>query len=133
MSQTIKLSANELTDEKSVEVSMLPLRAYGDLLKALQGTFKSLVSEFDGVETDELVERLPLLLAENLDEAAKIIEVGTRGQVTAEELLDQRGLADAVSLMTAILVENDVEGITNSVKKAMAAFQSRKAQAQTQS
>lgn len=133
MSQSIKLSANELTDEKTVEVGMLPLRAYGDLLKALQGTFKTLVADFDNIETDELIERLPLLLADNLEEAAKIIEVGTRGQVTADELLDQRGLADAIALLTAILIENDVEGITKSVKKAVAAFQSRKAQAQTQS
>ena len=132
MSQTIELSANELTDAKSVTVGLLPLRAYGELLKALQGTFKTLVNEFDGVDTDEIVARVPLLIGEHLEEAAKIVEIGTRGQVTAEELLDKRGLADTVSLLTAILIENDVEGIANSVKKAMAAFKARKASAQGQ-
>lgn len=131
MSQIIKLSGNELTDAKDVEIGLLPLRSYGELLKALQGTFKTLVNEFDGVETDELIERVPMLIADNLDEAAKIVAIGTKGQVTADELLDQRGLADTVLLITAIIEENDVEGIVGSVKKATAAFKARKVRAQS--
>lgn len=131
MAQIIKLSGNELTDAKDVEVGLLPLRAYGELLKALQGTFKTLVNEFDGAETDDLAEKIPMLIADNLEEAAKIIEIGTKGQVTSDELLDKRGLADAIELLTAIIEENDVEGIVGSVKKATAAFKARKARAQS--
>lgn len=124
MSQLIKLS-----DGKEVTISLLPLRAYGDLLKTLQSVFKEIVSEWDNASNDEIIDKIPEFLGDHLEDAASIIAIGTRGQVTKDELLDERGLADAIQLLTAILLENDVEGMANSIKKATAAFRGRKAQA----
>lgn len=124
MSQKITLS-----DGKEIEVSLLPLRSYAEVIKSLAGVFKQIVSEWENVSNDQIIEQLPQFIGDHVEDAARIVEIGTRGQVTAAELLDDRGLADFVSLFTAIVEENDVEGIVASVKKAMAAFQSRKAKA----
>ncbi len=120
-----------LSDGKEITVSLLPLRAYGDRLVALQGACKSLIAEFDGADTDAIIEKLPGLIQANMDEAGAIIELGTRGQISAGEALDKRGLADAVEVIVAIVEVNDFERIASSVKKAAAVFRKRKAPAAT--
>lgn len=128
MSQKITLS-----DGVEVEISMLPLRSYGELLKVLRGLFKQIVNDWENLDENQIVEQLPVILGDHIEDAAGIISIGTRGQITTEELLDERGLADAITLFTAVLEENDVNAIVGSVKKAMAAFQAKRAQAQTPS
>ncbi len=118
-----------LTDGKEIEVSLLPLRAYGDLLVRLQSVFKEIVNEWDSVDNDQIIEKLPSFISEHLDEAGAIIEIGTRGQITAKEAIDERGLADAVEVITGLIAVNDVERIVASVKKAQAVFRKQKAQA----
>lgn len=111
-----------LSDNKQLEIRKLPLRKYGELMLALQGVFKELMNEFDGVDTDQIVERLPMLISNHLPEAAGLVEVGTFGQVSANELLDERGLDDAILIVTTIVMVNDVANIAAQIKKAMAAF-----------
>lgn len=123
MSSTTKLT---LSDGKEIEISLLPLRAYGDFLIALQGAFKEMADEWAGVKNDEIVEKLPSFITNHLDEAGKIIEIGTRGQITAKEAIDERGLADAIDVITVLIEVNDVERIVASVKKAMATFRKTK-------
>jgi hypothetical protein len=118
-----------LSDGKEIDVSLLPLRAYGELIKSLGGVFKQIVNEWDNVGNDQIIEMLPDFIAEHVEDAARIVEIGTRAQVSADELLDKRGLPDFIALFTAIITVNDIEGIVDSVKKATAAFRNRKAKA----
>lgn len=120
-----------LSDGKEITVSLLPLRSYGQLLITLQNTFKDIINEWDSVSDDEIIGKLPEFISNHMDEAGGIIEVGTRGQVTASEALDQRGLADSITIIVAILEVNDVEGMVSTIKKAVAAFKKHKAQAQS--
>ncbi len=120
-----------LADGKEITLSLLPLRAYGDLLVSLQSLFKEMVNEWDNATNEAIIERLPAFISDHMPEAGAIIEVGTRGQVTAQEALDERGLADAKAIITGVIAVNDVEGIIANVKKAAAVFRKQKSQTPT--
>lgn len=120
-----------LADGKEITLAMLPLRAYGDLLVTLQGLFKEMVNEWDNATNDAIIERLPAFINDHMEEAGQIIEVATRGEITAKEALDERGLADAIAIISTAVAVNDVDGIIANVKKAAAVFRKQKAPTKT--
>lgn len=111
-----------LADGKELTLELLPLRSFGELLLALQDTVIDIFNQFQELNEDQILERLPQLIADNIDDVAKIIEIGTRGAITAKEAADERGLADAITIITALLQVNDVKQIVGAIKKAIAAY-----------
>ena len=57
-----------------------------------------------------------------MDDAATIVSVATRGEISKKDVLETYGLADAVEIITGALQVNDVERIMGSLKKAAAVF-----------
>lgn len=115
-----------LSDEREITLTMLPLKSFADLMRALMGSFKEIAENWDGASNDEIIAQLPEFISEHLDEAAKIISVATRGEITEKDALEKYGLADAIDVISAAIVVNDVTRIGNSIKKAMAMFRSSK-------
>ena len=112
----------ELSDGKTVELSMLPLKYYADLLKAVTGSIKDIADQWDGVSNDEIIGQLPTFIAEHMDEAATIVSVATRGEITKKDVLEVYGLADTIDIIAAAVVVNDVDRMGTSIKKTMAVF-----------
>jgi hypothetical protein len=122
MADTPKQITVELSDGKTVELSMLPLKYYADLLKAVTGSIKDIADQWDGVSNDEIIGQLPTFIAEHMDEAATIVSVATRGEITKKDVLEVYGLADTIDIIAAAVVVNDVDRMGTSIKKAMAVF-----------
>lgn len=116
-----------LDDGKEITIALLPLRAYGEFLIALQDVLKEIADEWAGVSNQDILAKVPAFIASHVDEAAQIIAIGVRGQLTAKEIADERGLSDAIELLTAVIEVNDVEKIVGTVKKAMALFKAKQA------
>lgn len=112
----------ELSDGKTVELSLLPLKYYADLLKAITGSIKDIFENWDGVSNEAIIEQLPEFISEHMDDAATIVSVATRGEISKKDVLETYGLADAVEIITGALEVNDVERIMGSLKKAAAVF-----------
>ena len=122
MADTPKQITVELSDGKTVELSMLPLKYYADLLKAVTGSIKDIADQWDGVSNDEIIGQLPNFIAEHMDEAATIVSVATRGEITKKDVLEVYGLADTIDIIAGAVVVNDVDRMGTSIKKAMAVF-----------
>lgn len=122
MADTPKQITVELSDGKTVELSMLPLKYYADLLKAVTGSIKDIADQWDGVSNDEIIGQLPTFIAEHMDEAATIVSMATRGEITKKDVLEVYGLADTIDIIAAAVVVNDVDRMGTSIKKAMAVF-----------
>jgi len=122
MADTPKQITVELSDGKTVELSMLPLKYYADLLKAVTGSIKDIADQWDGVSNDEIIGQLPTFIAEHMDEAATIVSVATRGEITKKDVLEVYGLADTIDIIAGAIVVNDVDRMGTSIKKAMAVF-----------
>lgn len=118
----IKTITVELSDGKTVELSLLPLKYYADLLKAITGSIKDIFENWDGVSNEAIIEQLPEFISEHMDDAATIVSVATRGEISKKDVLEKYGLADAVEIITGALQVNDVERIMGSLKKAAAVF-----------
>lgn len=112
----------ELSNGKTVELSLLPLKYYADLLKAITGSIKDIFENWDGVSNEQIIEQLPEFISEHMDDAATIVSVATRGEISKKDVLETYGLADAVEIITGALQVNDVERIMGSLKKAAAVF-----------
>ena len=122
MADTPKQLTVTLSDGKTVELSMLPLKYYADLLKAVTGSIKDIADQWDGVDNDQIIATLPTFIAEHMDEAATIVSVATRGEITKKDVLEVYGLADTIDVMAAAVQVNDVNRMGDSIKKAMAVF-----------
>lgn len=122
MADTPKQVTVTLSDETVVELSLLPLKYYAELLKSLTGSIKDIASDWDGIDNDQIIEQLPEFIANHLDEAATIVSVATRGQISKTDVLEKYGLADTIDILSGALQVNDVERIGGSIKKAMAIF-----------
>lgn len=122
----VKSITVELSDGKTVELTLLPLKYYADLLKAVTGSIKDIFENWDGVSNDQIIEQLPTFISEHMDDAATIVSVATRGEISKKDVLETYGLADAVEIITSALQVNDVERIMGSLKKAAAVFRKPK-------
>lgn len=122
MADTPNTATVTLSDGKTVELRLLPLKYYAELLKAITGSIKDMAANWDGVSNDQIIEQLPTFISEHLDEAATIVSVATRGEITKKDVLEVYGLADAVEILTAALEVNEIDRIGGSIKKAMAVF-----------
>lgn len=123
MAETVQKKVTvTLSDGKELELSLLPLKYYAELLKAITGSIKDAFSSWDNVSNEQIVEQLPDFISEHMDDAATIVSVATRGEISKKDVLEVYGLADTIDIITGALEVNDVERITASLKKAAAVF-----------
>lgn len=115
-----------LSDGTELEISLLPLKYYAELLKGVTGSIKEISQEWDGISNDAILEQLPDFIANHLDEAATIVSVATRGIISKNDVLNKYGLGDTIEILTAAIAVNDIEGMGKSIKKAMAVFRKPK-------
>jgi len=115
-----------LSDGREIELSLLPLKYYAELLKAITGSIKDIFENWDGVSNEAIIEQLPEFISEHMDDAATIVSVATRGEISKKDVLEVYGLADTIDIITGALEVNDVERIMGSLKKAAAVFRKPK-------
>lgn len=100
-------------DEKTVEISKLPLGKYADLLKALK-QLPRLLKDFQGKSNDEIVERLPIIIGESFDDFIGILVIATDLQPEELKLL---GLDEVVRLILAVFEVNNYQEVYKNIKK----------------
>lgn len=122
MADTPKQVDITLSDGTELTLSLLPLKYYADLLKGITSTIKDVAENWDGISNDEILNQLPDFIANHLDEAAMIISVATRGEISKKDVLEKYGLADAIEIIAAAVQVNDIERMGETIKKAMAVF-----------
>lgn len=115
-----------LSDGRVVQLSLLPLKYYADLLKAITGSIKDIFEDWDNASNEQIIEQLPDFISEHMDDAATIVSTATRGEITKKDVLEVYGLADTIEIITGALEVNDVERIMGSLKKAAAVFRKPK-------
>lgn len=126
MADTPKQIELTLSDGKNVTISLLPLKYYADLLKGITGTIKDIANDWDSISNEEIMAKLPEFIADHLDEAAMIVSVVTRGEISKKDVLEKYGLTDAIEIISAALQVNDIERMGATIKKAMAVFRKPK-------
>lgn len=115
-SKTIKLSIGDL------EVKQLPLKKYADLLKQLQELPKY-VSELEGLENEQVLQKLPLIIAYALPEVINILATATDLE---RETIENLSLDEVVDIFIAIFEVNKYGQVYDKVKKAMSQSKSNK-------
>lgn len=117
-----KAVAVVLSDGKQVNLTLLPLKYYAELLRAITVSIKDIFEDWDGASNEQIIEQLPDFISEHMDDAATIVSVATRGEISKHDVLEVYGLADTIEIITGTLEVNDVERIMGSLKKAAAVF-----------
>jgi len=103
-------------DEKTIEISKLPLGKYAELLKSIKELPKH-ISGMDKMTPDQILERLPQLVGESLPDFVNIIKIATPLE---ESEIVTLGLDEVVRVVVAIIDVNNYTEVFATVKKAMA-------------
>lgn len=103
-------------DMGTVYISKLPIGKYSELLKAI----KELPKHISGLETlknDELISRLPSLIAEALPDFIAILTIAT--PLTAKEI-EAMGLDEITRVVIAVIEVNNFREVYENIKKVTA-------------
>ena len=103
-------------DEKTIEVTKLPIGRYAELLKSLKELPKH-ISGLSGQTSDQILEKLPQLISESLPDVVRVLTVAT---TLTEDEINSLGLDEIVEIVLAIVEVNNFKAMYEKVKKAMA-------------
>lgn len=103
-------------DDKTIEISKLPLGKYADLLSKIKELPKHLQS-VQGLTNDKILEQLPFLISVALPDVIAILTVATN--LKAQEI-EEMGLDEVTEVVLAVIEVNNFKGVYANVKKAMA-------------
>lgn len=103
-------------DEKTIEISKLPLGRYAELLKSIREIPKH-VSGLSGLTNDEIFGSLPLIISECLPDVISIITIAT--SLKAEEI-EAMGLDEVTRVVMGIIEVNNYKEVAELIKKALA-------------
>ena len=104
------------TDTGTVEIKKLPIGKYSELLKAI----KELPKHISGLETlknDELISRLPSLIAEALPDFIAILTIASP---LKKEEIEEMGLDEVTRIVIAIIEVNNFKEVYENIKKVTA-------------
>lgn len=104
-------------NDKDITVAKLPLGRYAEFVKAL----KPLTAKFDafsGKENSEILAALPEVISNAIPETIHVLAVVT--QVSEEEIANEWGLEDLITVFIAVVQENRFLEAYDKVKKALA-------------
>mgnify|MGYP003971268447 CR=1 FL=1 len=103
-------------ENKTIEVNKLPLGKYAELLKALDELPKK-ISSLDGLENEEILTKLPIIIADSLPEFIKIICIASP---LTEDEVNSISLDEAVDVVLGIIKVNNYQGIFDKIKNLTA-------------
>lgn len=103
-------------EKKTIEVSKLPLGKYAELLRALDELPKNLAG-IDKIDNDEIVSRIPNIIANALPEFIKIVSIATP---LKEDEIVELGLDEVVDVVLAIIEANNYKDIFAKIKNLTA-------------
>lgn len=103
-------------DNKTIEVSKLPIGKYAELLKALKEIPKK-ISGMESISPEKTLEVLPGLISDSLPEAIHILTIAT--PMESDELYEL-GLDEIVRICVAVYDVNNYQEVMAQVKKVMA-------------
>lgn len=112
----MKKSIQVKLDDKTVEVSKLPIGRYAELLKAL----KELPIDINGIEklsNDQIFKQLPTMIGDALPQFLNILPIATPLKI---EEIEPLGLDEVVRLVMAVVEVNNYSEVFSTVKKALA-------------
>jgi hypothetical protein len=120
----MKKSQKVILDNRTVEVSKLPLGKYAELLKALKELPKK-VPELSKMPTNEIIAKLPALIGDCLPDIINILNIATDLKV---EEINELGLDETTRLVMAIVEVNNFGEVFENIKKVMSLPQTKKLQ-----
>ena len=103
-------------ENKTIEVSKLPLGKYAELLKALEELPKVLADMGD-IDNDKLIKLLPSIIAKSLPDFVRMICIATPLE---EDEVNLISLDEAVDIVLAVVKVNNYQGIFDKVKNLKA-------------
>lgn len=112
----MKKSIKVELDDKTIEVTKLPLGKYAEFL----GAIKELPKHLEGVENqsvDQILQKLPLILSESLPDAVRLICIITD---LKKEEVEALGLDEVSRIVVAFIEVNNYREVYDNVKKALA-------------
>lgn len=103
------------------DIKKVPLRKYAELIKAVKSLPKT-VGLIDGVSNDKILELLPDILTNSFPDLLNILSIAT--PIPSDVIdSDDFGLDEALKVVMAIVEVNNYQGVFDTVKKAMASYQ----------
>lgn len=111
---------------KKITVKKLSLRKIISLIKQLK-SFPKEITMIDEMKSDEIMEKLPMLLATILPSIAGIVvEAVGEDQISEDFLLDECGIDDNLDLINALLEVNNLGKIFLTIKSIKGLVKSKK-------
>lgn len=112
----MKKSITVKLDEREIEVKKLPIGRYIELLKALE-TLPKQISGLDGLSNEDVLSRIPLVIAESLPEFINILTIATE---LKKEEIEELGLDECIKIIEAVVEVNNFKDVFSSIKKVLA-------------
>jgi len=103
-------------ESKEVTISQLPLGKFADLIRAIK-QLPLRFNELSGLPNDEIMIRVPGIVADCLPETMDILGIAT--DLTKEEI-SNLSLDEVITLVLAVVEINNFKGIYERLKKAFA-------------
>lgn len=103
-------------DTQTVELSKLPLRGYADLLNALEKLPQEL-NKLDNASNDEVLNILPKVIANSLDEVIKVLTIATP---LDEDAVGKLAIDEVIKLLQGVITVNKYAEVYEDVKKLFA-------------
>jgi hypothetical protein len=116
-------------DDRKIEIKKLPIGRYVELLKALE-TLPKQISGLDGLSNEDVLSRIPLVIAESLPEFIDIMTIAT--ELKREEI-EELGLDECIKIVEAVFEVNNFKDVFSSIKKVLARPETAAKQTLTQS
>lgn len=111
---------------KKITIKKLPIRKLTDVIQRLSGLpddLKSQIANLDKESTEETLAKTPMLIATALPHIADIVALACNSDdVTADFLLDECGVDDAMELVNALIELNNIKSILDNAKKMQALY-----------
>lgn len=109
-------------DDRTLVVKKLPLGRYAELLKALHNLPKH-INGLDGLSNDEIIPRIPTILAESLPDVIAIFTIATD---LKKEEVEAMGLDEATDVFMAIIEVNNYQEVFAKIKKTFGSLTANK-------
>lgn len=103
-------------EDRTIEISRLPLGKYGELLKALRELPKR-IPGLAGKKTDDILQELPVLIGEAFPDFLNILTIAT--PLNREEV-ENLGLDEVTRIILAVVDVNNYKEVYENIKKALA-------------
>lgn len=106
-------------DSETIEITKLPIGRYDQFLKVIKEILSKagVLSDLTNLTNEEFLGKLPEIIAENLPQVIKIIQIGTG---MPEDKIAALGLNECIDVVMAIFEVNKYSEVYEKIKKATA-------------